>query len=123
MKQHYDFVNKVPTVPDQTAKPVEIPQAKAAEPVAASEEPQEGKDKKDKKKKAAKEGDKPAKPAANTAIDISRLDFRVGKILSVEKHPDADSLYVEQIDVGEEKPRTVNRPHANERSSQHVVRL
>ena len=29
------------------------------------------------------------------------------KILSVEKHPDADTLYVEQIDVGEVKPRTV----------------
>eukprot|EP00892_Ulva_mutabilis_P008421 jgi/Ulvmu1/5951/UM026_0073.1 len=35
------------------------------------------------------------------------LDIRVGKILSVEKHPDADSLYVESIDVGEEEPRTI----------------
>merc|ERR1712004_396737 len=26
---------------------------------------------------------------------------------SAKKHPDADSLYVEEIDVGEEKPRTV----------------
>jgi len=52
-------------------------------------------------------GAKPAKPAANTAIDISRFDLRVGKILEVQKHPAADSLYVEQIDVGEEKPRTV----------------
>lgn len=51
--------------------------------------------------------EKPGKAATNTAIDISRFDLRVGKILSVEKHPDADSLYVEQIDVGEEKPRTV----------------
>lgn len=32
----------------------------------------------------------------------------MGKILSVEAHPDADSLYVEQIDVGEpEGPRTI----------------
>jgi tRNA-binding EMAP/Myf-like protein len=32
----------------------------------------------------------------------------VGRILSVEPHPDADSLYVEQIDVGEaEGPRTI----------------
>ncbi|TSK31415.1 Sodium-dependent lysophosphatidylcholine symporter 1-B [Bagarius yarrelli] len=37
----------------------------------------------------------------------SRLDLRVGKIISVEKHPDADSLYLEKIDVGEEQPRTV----------------
>ncbi|MCP9264219.1 Aminoacyl tRNA synthase complex-interacting multifunctional protein 1 [Dirofilaria immitis] len=41
------------------------------------------------------------------AIDIGRLDLRVGRILEVKKHPDADSLYVEQMDVGEDKPRTV----------------
>ena len=51
--------------------------------------------------------EKPAKAPANNAIDITRFDLRVGKIVHVEKHPDADSLYVEQIDVGEEKPRTV----------------
>lgn len=27
--------------------------------------------------------------------------------LAVKVHPDADSLYVEQIDVGEDEPRTV----------------
>ncbi|XP_044177813.1 tyrosine--tRNA ligase, cytoplasmic-like [Acropora millepora] len=40
-------------------------------------------------------------------VDPSRLDLKVGKILSAKKHPDADSLYLEEIDVGEEKPRTV----------------
>jgi aminoacyl tRNA synthase complex-interacting multifunctional protein 1 len=40
-------------------------------------------------------------------VDVSRLDMRVGKILDVKRHPDADTLYIEQIDVGEEKPRTV----------------
>ncbi|KAK2546391.1 Yars [Columba livia] len=40
-------------------------------------------------------------------VDPSRLDIRVGKVVSVEKHPDADSLYVEKIDVGEPEPRTV----------------
>jgi len=35
------------------------------------------------------------------------LDLRVGLIRKAEKHPDADSLYVSQIDVGEEKVRTV----------------
>jgi aminoacyl tRNA synthase complex-interacting multifunctional protein 1 len=73
-----------------------------AEPVQRQAEG--GKEKKEKKKGAPPAA---AKPAANTAIDISRLDLRVGKILSVEKHPNADSLYVEQIDVGEEKARTV----------------
>lgn len=37
----------------------------------------------------------------------ARLDFRVGKIISVAKHPDADALYVETVDLGEESPRTV----------------
>lgn len=40
-------------------------------------------------------------------VDVSRLDLRVGRIVSAVKHPDADSLYVEQVDVGEEKTRTV----------------
>ncbi|GKF75866.1 probable methionine--tRNA ligase, partial [Tanacetum coccineum] len=34
-------------------------------------------------------------------------DIRVGVIREVKKHPDADSLYVEMIDVGKEQPRTV----------------
>lgn len=39
---------------------------------------------------------------------VTKIDLRVGKILSVEKHPEADSLYVEQIDLGEpEGPRTI----------------
>lgn len=36
-----------------------------------------------------------------------RLDIRVGQIIEVSKHPDADSLYVEKIDLGEVEPRTV----------------
>ena len=39
--------------------------------------------------------------------EFSRLEIKVGKILEVEKHPDADGLYVEKIDVGEEEPRTI----------------
>ncbi|KAH0503106.1 Tyrosine--tRNA ligase, cytoplasmic [Microtus ochrogaster] len=49
----------------------------------------------------------PAKNSEPEEIIPSRLDMRVGKIISVEKHPDADSLYVEKIDVGEAEPRTV----------------
>jgi len=40
-------------------------------------------------------------------VDFGRLDLRVAKILSASKHPNADALYVETIDVGEEKPRNV----------------
>mmetsp|Transcript_10030 Transcript_10030/g.28942 ORF Transcript_10030/g.28942 Transcript_10030/m.28942 type:complete len:601 (-) Transcript_10030:420-2222(-) len=39
--------------------------------------------------------------------DISLLEIRVGRILEVERHPDADSLYVEKVDLGEGEPRTI----------------
>lgn len=38
---------------------------------------------------------------------MSRLDFRVGQIVDVKKHPDADTLYVEEVDLGEGRNRTV----------------
>lgn len=41
------------------------------------------------------------------AIVPSRLDLRVGKITKVDKHPDADSLYVETVDLGNGEERTV----------------
>lgn len=41
-------------------------------------------------------------------LDLSALDIRVGKILKAWKHPEADSLYVEEVEVGEEAgPRTI----------------
>ncbi|KAA8594726.1 hypothetical protein FQN60_011861 [Etheostoma spectabile] len=66
-----------------------------------------------KKKKPEKKGGEKAekKQAAlsqeDAKVDVSRLDLRVGRIITAEKHPDADSLYVEQVDVGEASPRTV----------------
>lgn len=49
-----------------------------------------------------------SKPSTeDTIVDVRKLDFRIGKIVDINKHPDADSLYVEKIDCGEENPRTV----------------
>ena len=31
----------------------------------------------------------------------------MGTIVKVDKHPNADSLYLEEIDLGEDKPRQV----------------
>jgi len=39
--------------------------------------------------------------------DISRLNIKVGKIVHVEKHPEAEKLYIEKIDIGEPTPRTI----------------
>lgn len=57
----------------------------------------------------AKETVKKGAPAAAEAVEDGphRLDIRVGKIVEVSKHPDADSLYVEKIDLGEAVPRTI----------------
>ncbi|RXM92516.1 Tyrosine--tRNA ligase, cytoplasmic [Acipenser ruthenus] len=57
------------------------------------------------KPKAAAKGN--PKNAEEDEMVPSRLDIRVGKVVSVEKHPEADSLYLEKIDVGEAEPRTV----------------
>ncbi|XP_031343291.1 tyrosine--tRNA ligase, cytoplasmic-like [Photinus pyralis] len=43
----------------------------------------------------------------NEEATPSRLDMRIGKIVEVSKHPDADGLYVEKIDVGEGSLRTI----------------
>ena len=45
--------------------------------------------------------------SAVASEDVLRIELRVGLILSAERHPDAESLYVEKIDVGEKEPRTV----------------
>lgn len=53
--------------------------------------------------------DKKAKKTNETTevIDVSRFDMRIGKILEISKHPEADTLYVEQVDIGEAKPRQI----------------
>lgn len=45
--------------------------------------------------------------AAGEELSPQRLDIRVGKIVEVSKHPDADALYVEKIDLGELGTRTI----------------
>ncbi|RPD77832.1 nucleic acid-binding protein [Lentinus tigrinus ALCF2SS1-7] len=76
---------------------------------AAESAGKEGKaQKKEKKAKEPKAAEK--KPAAEDAGEPvpSMIDLRVGHIVDIKKHPDADGLYVEQIDFGEETgPRTV----------------
>ena len=39
--------------------------------------------------------------------ELSRLEIRSGKIIEISKHPEADSLYVEKVDVGEAEARTI----------------
>uniref|UniRef100_A0AAQ4NUG4 Aminoacyl tRNA synthetase complex interacting multifunctional protein 1b n=1 Tax=Gasterosteus aculeatus aculeatus TaxID=481459 RepID=A0AAQ4NUG4_GASAC len=44
---------------------------------------------------------------AEPRVDVSRLDLRVGRILSIRRHPLADVLTVQEVEAGETAPRTV----------------
>ncbi|KAG5654300.1 hypothetical protein H0H81_004719 [Sphagnurus paluster] len=85
-----------------------VPEPSAAAPAEKAQKKEKKEKKKDtsaedSKKKAAKA------PAADEGEPVpSMIDLRVGRIVDIMKHPDADGLYVEQIDIGEETgPRTV----------------
>nr|GAT60310.1 predicted protein [Mycena chlorophos] len=112
---------KVATAVNASAPPAEStppPAVESAPAPAAEAKPK--KEKKEKKEKAPpvgedaggkKKGGAPAKAAAaeDSGEPVpSMIDLRVGHIVDIMKHPDADGLYVEQIDLGEESgPRTV----------------
>ncbi|XXQ38978.1 tRNA-binding domain-containing protein [Plasmodiophora brassicae] len=53
------------------------------------------------------QGEAAASVSADERAQFEQLEFRVGRIVDVRKHPDADSLYVEQIDLGEPSPREI----------------
>lgn len=74
--------------PKKVAKQVEALNPKKAEP---------------KKEKKAK----PSKPEISIE-DFDKLELVVGEIIHCEKHPDADRLLVEQIDIGDEKRQVVS---------------
>jgi methionine--tRNA ligase beta chain len=45
--------------------------------------------------------------SAPAAVPIARVDLRVGRIVEIEKHPNADRLYIEKVEFGESELRTV----------------
>ncbi|KAJ2396447.1 G4 quadruplex nucleic acid binding protein [Coemansia sp. RSA 2559] len=67
------------------------------------------KDKKDGQAKKEKPKKQQQQQPAKEELEIapSLIDLRVGHIIKVEKHPDADALYVEDVEVGEPEPRKV----------------
>jgi aminoacyl tRNA synthase complex-interacting multifunctional protein 1 len=67
-----------------------------------------------KKQKAAKKDAAPKAAAAAVAaasvedeLDPTKLDIRVGVIVKAWEHPEAEKLFCEEIDVGEDKPRLI----------------
>eukprot|EP00525_Craspedostauros_australis_P002855 CAMPEP_0198117154 /NCGR_PEP_ID=MMETSP1442-20131203/16689_1 /TAXON_ID= /ORGANISM="Craspedostauros australis, Strain CCMP3328" /LENGTH=227 /DNA_ID=CAMNT_0043775139 /DNA_START=114 /DNA_END=797 /DNA_ORIENTATION=+ len=69
------------------------------------------------KKQPKKQQQQPKKQAATkneNQPDICKLEFKVGVITKVWDHPNADKLYCEEINVGEDAPRQIAsglRPH------------
>lgn len=99
-------------------KPTEKPAEKGAKPQGGdqrkelTEEEKKAKADAAKAKKAAKAEAQKAKQAAAAAsaapITPALIDFRVGFIQKAVRHPNADSLYMSTIDMGDEEgPRTV----------------
>ncbi|XP_072481143.1 aminoacyl tRNA synthase complex-interacting multifunctional protein 1 [Notamacropus eugenii] len=107
----------IPSGPSVQANSPSLPSENLIQSVSAPVLPSgtEGEEEKKKKENMEKKGEKKEKkqkqPAAaapdSKPIDVSLLDLRVGCIIAAKKHPDADSLYVEEVDVGEKVPRTV----------------
>lgn len=53
------------------------------------------------KAKAPKAPKQPKQQPKALPVDISRANIVVGELVSVQKHPDADSLFLETVDLGE----------------------
>jgi len=96
---------------------VKMQQAPAENTTKKETKEKEKKNAKQADSKAAKKKELPKADASTTnqtkaesqsdEDEIDKLDLRIGKIIDVKRHPDADALYLEQIELGEEKPRTV----------------
>ncbi|XP_053687666.1 aminoacyl tRNA synthase complex-interacting multifunctional protein 1 [Sabethes cyaneus] len=101
----------VPGLLSDVTTPVAAVKAEPVQQTVAEVEQQGNENKPPKEKKAKKEKPKvetkPSGGEEEPPVDAGRLDMRVGKIVEVSRHPDADSLYLEKIDCGEAAPRTV----------------
>jgi methionyl-tRNA synthetase len=61
----------------------------------------------EKKKEEAKLAEEKKLQPEISIEDFAKVDLRVGKVLSCERHPNADKLFVLKVDVGEGKPRQI----------------
>ncbi|GAA6078606.1 aminoacyl tRNA synthase complex-interacting multifunctional protein 1a, partial [Tachysurus ichikawai] len=93
-----------PSAPETCAKAAPADPTSAVKSPPANNTEAKTKAKAEKKEKQEK---KAPPPQEDLKVDVSRLDLRVGRIVTARKHPDADALYVEEVDVGEAALRTV----------------
>jgi len=97
------MVNTMKSELEATAKDRKI-QLGWVEPVEEDNDNNNGDNDKKKKKKTPP----PSSSTADTIIDISKIDLRVGVITKAWDHPEGDKLFCEEIDIGEPSgPRTI----------------
>lgn len=87
--------------------PPPVAQPPSAESMEKPVKEQKAKEPKKNKNNDAKGKAKQAPADTGRPIDASRLNMRIGKVVDIKKHPDADGLYVEDVDLGEGKNRTI----------------
>ncbi|XP_057317707.1 aminoacyl tRNA synthase complex-interacting multifunctional protein 1-like [Hydractinia symbiolongicarpus] len=108
--KYYEAQNGVKSIPipqrTEVKTSVATSEVKEEKKVTEEEKPEKKKEKKPKKEKTPAKNSN-ASGHAGKPVDVSRLHFKVGKIVDVRKHPDADTLYEEQVDLGEGQNRTV----------------
>ena len=73
------------------------------------------------RRKAAASKAAAAGNADDPAADLYKFDFRVGLVTECKRHPDADSLFVESVDIGEAAPRQVVSGLANYMQESQLV--
>lgn len=113
-KSQVEFVLDLPKAVPKTGAPKEKkPVEKTADSkdqTASSDAPTTSTNTKPKQesKPKGKKAAAPAAPAVEEGTPMSRVELRVGRIVECIKHPEADSLYIEKIDLGEPTgPRTI----------------
>ena len=98
---------------DGGATPTANSEAGSTEAGAAnSKKKEKGKAKAEKKAKGEEGSGKREKKGAapEQPVDVSRLDLRIGRIIRAWKHPDADSLYVEEGELPRLKAHNIPTP-------------
>jgi methionine--tRNA ligase beta chain len=102
-------IPKLPTAPASAAAHGKAP-SKGNQQVPKQEQQQQSSKKEGKKGKQQQAGaasPKQQQAQESSSFDVSALDIRVGKITKVWHHPEAEKLFCEEIDVGEDQPRQI----------------
>ncbi|XP_042337583.1 aminoacyl tRNA synthase complex-interacting multifunctional protein 1-like, partial [Plectropomus leopardus] len=104
-----------PTVSPAPSTPVDQPPSPAGATAAApSNPPPTSSHDRRERQSRRRRGERKARPASDSfslevepCVDVSRLELRVGRILSIRRHPLAEAMSVQEVDIGEHAPRTV----------------